>query len=452
MAKDKKGRKLAVQLKENKVTLKKRNLNARSKWVCGSFHYRKKTSAWQRAKQKSTEKLWKVPKKLAVSNMLVEHNKEIYDRQIKQLNLVLKRSSNCQTLTQDELKMLFLKYKRDGHYRPDKNLSPFTILADGTSGTTNGRQFCDATQCTSIPDVQVINYKNSNEAAGNLYCDAASENERNKENLSLYRNMQINLKHDTWKPKAVLKESNVDNKVNNKYLCVQQSPAIDSNYNRMLTTYDTQTCNNASMLNDAQNFDQPKSNFDVNRISNIADERFYYNLMNADSILSEDQSYRYMNESLLCNPPNSSLEYENVTNGSGTSQQNDMQCPMWYNDLWDQNLCNDFHSNNWNCNASSMNNSNVQSWKNQPMCTYTNNLDSYYHKNHSERQSNFNSDVNMYQSMANGVMPYVANSSESSQQDFNSSYTSTSNAASNNFFADVNAFISSYANINDQCM
>ena len=426
--------------------------NAKKKRVWGSLQYRKKTCVRQKAKQNNMEMLRKVPKKLAVSNMLVKHNKEIFDHQIKQLNLVLKRSLNCPTLTQDELKMLFLKYKLDGHYRPNKNLPPFTSLTDSTSGTTNARQFYDATQCTSIPDVQVINYENSNEAAGNLYCDIASENQHNKENLNIYKNMQINLKHDTWKPKAVLKESNVDNKIDNNYLDIEQSPVIDSNYNHMLTSYDTQTCNNASMFIDVQNFDQSKSNLDVNRISNIADEHFSYNLKNAQSILSEDQSYRYTNESLLCNLPNTSLEYENVNSSSDMSQQNDMQCLMQYNDLWNQNLCNDFHSNNWNNNVSSMNNSNVQSWKSESMCTYTSNLESYYHKNLSEGQSNFNSNVNMFHSMDSNIMPYVANSSVNIQHDFNSYYTSTSTVASNNFLTDTNGFIPSYANMSDQCM
>lgn len=424
--------------------------NARKKRVCGSLQYRKKTSMRQKAKQNNTEMLQKVPKKLAVSNLLLEHNKEIYDHQIEQLNLVLKQSLNCATLTQDELKMLFLKYKLDGHYRPNKNLPPFTSLAESTSGTTNARQFYDAAQCTSIPDVQVINYKNNNEAAGNLYCDIGGENQRNKENV--YRNMQINLKHDTWKPKALLKESNVDNKIDSKYLYAQQSPAIDSNYNHVLASYDTQACSNASMFNDLQNFDPSKSNLDVNKIPNMADEHFPYNLMNAQSILSEDQSYGYTNESLLCNLPNASLEYENVNSSGDMSRQNDMQCPMQYNDLWNQNLCNDFHSNSWNNNVPSMNNSNVQSWKSEPMCAYTSNLESYYRKNHSEGQSNFNSNLNMFHSMDSDIVPYVANTGVNGQQDFNSYYASTSTVASNNFLADTNAFIPSYADMSDQCM
>ena len=99
-----------------------------------------------------------------------------------------------------------------------------------------------------------------------------------------------------------------------------------------------------------------------------------------------------------------------------------------------------------------MNNSNVQSWRRKPMCTYTGNLESYYNKNLSEGQSNFNSNVNMFHSMDSDIMPYVANSSVNGQQDFNSYYTPTSTVASNNFLADTNAFIPSYANISDQCM
>ncbi|XP_076240904.1 uncharacterized protein LOC143183270 [Calliopsis andreniformis] len=440
------------------VKSKNKHLNVRKKGKYNSLQHCQETCVKQRIKKECIKKTDKILTKSDVSNITSKCNEEIYEHQIQQLNLILKQSLNSPTLTQDELKILFIKYKLDGHYRINKNLPPFTSLISSMNGAINEeRHIYNEIKHSALSNAQKVNSKNNKDIVENLYCDTNNENQCTETNLHMFKNIQLSLKHNPWKPKKILKE-NIHNTI--------------GDYNHTITNCDIQTYGNANVFNCTQNFGQSKSSSAVNEIFNAEDEQLLCNVTNVQTIHSEErQNYGCINKNILYNLPDLTVENEDLSDYSEMSQQNGVQYTVINrNDLsLNSNFCNDIHSNKWNNNVSWINNNNhFQSWRNvESLCTpCTNTLESHYNvknssspsqltliKGHSEEQNNFNSHVHTnVRLMDSEYMPYVTNSSSTVvQQDFNNYYTSVSTVTSDNLLSpETDMFIPALINTTNQ--
>ncbi|XP_054001980.1 probable cyclin-dependent serine/threonine-protein kinase DDB_G0292550 [Hylaeus anthracinus] len=140
----KKESKLVAQLnidKDANVTTRRRSLNMGKKQGYNVSLHHKKASFKQTIKQKNTTKRQKSPKKLPDSNKLLKNKEDTCKHQIEHLNQILKQTSTCPTLTQEELKLLFMKYKLDGHYRTNTNLPPVTSLLNNTNNVIDANSY-----------------------------------------------------------------------------------------------------------------------------------------------------------------------------------------------------------------------------------------------------------------------------------------------------------------------
>lgn len=455
MTKGEKESKITVQPNANKginTIMQNRSLNLRRKEECGLLQHRMKTNLKQNRKQKNVIRFQKTSKKVTISNKLLKNNEEMCKHQIPKLNQILQKSLKCSTLTQDELKMLFVKYKLDGHYRTNKNLPPFTSLLNSSNNIVGKNNFYDETQHTPIPDIQRKDCTTNKDAHTNLYYNPGNESQHTEANLNTYRNTQQTLKYEAWKPKTIFWESNVDNRNGNKYLYEEENHVVDRNCNHMLTNYNIQTCSNKSVFTDVQNFDQSELKLNVNEISDMQEEYFSCDLMNPQNIfLEEHQSLRYTNKNLLFNVSDPSVQYGNFKSSSENPQQNDAHCAAQYNDLsLNSNFSNDFHFKQGDTNTLSKNQSNnFKSWKSEhSICTpQTNNMKFYYNmNNHSEEQSIFDSNVhkNVYPIVDNKNLAYVTNNGSINVQQDSNTYTSNSIVMSDNFLPEANTVLSPY--------
>lgn len=424
----------------------------------------------QKTKRKHTKNIEKVPSKLNTSNSSLECSKRIYDHQIQQINLTLKESLNCPTLTEDELKILFVKYKLDGHYRTNKNLPPFNTLVRNTNDTFNGKHnFYDEAKHAMLSNMQEINCRNNNDITENLNYSTGNENRHAKGDLHTYRNIQQNLKHNSWKQKEIFRQNHVNDKIDGKYFCAEENFLANGNYNRTTSNYDIETHSDANIFNCTEKFDEFKSCLSINEIPNIEEQQFSCNVTNMQSVLSEEsQSYGYSGKSIFYNASDSNAQYENLINCSEMSEQNDMKHAIHFNDLsLNSNLCNDFHLIKQNNVSSSINkNNNVQSWKSVEAVytSYANTSESHYNvknstpyqyalvKSHPEEQTDCNSHArtNVYHLTSNESMSCIPNSSNINAEQNLNYYTSNSKVASDSFFPEINTLIPPYTSITNQ--
>ncbi|CAK9796971.1 hypothetical protein ANTPLA_LOCUS1034 [Anthophora plagiata] len=471
MIKGKKESKLSVQISEGKSTdgtLKNINLNVRKKRESDSLQQCKNRNVKQKVKQISIKKSHKVSKNSNVSNMLLKYNKEMYEYQIQQLNLQFKQSLKYPTLTQDELKVLFMKYKSDGHYRTNENLPPFTSLLNNTHGVINEKNcFYDQAQCISVSDVEKKCFGNNEDVLTNTNSSSFNHNQYVDENSNIPKNLQSNFKHDMSQFTDTLNVHNPSNKIENRHL---YNDEISSNNNYMYTNYNEQMYSNANLSDNTQYFAQSKSTLNGKKLFDVEEEEhFPSNLTNVQNVLPEErQSCRYADRNVLCNIPDSNAQYESSSNSSELPQQNDIHCSLQDNNFsFSSNFYNDFYLNKWN-NMSLLNkNSNHQPWKStQSICIPPiANLGSYYSikntaiphqltliKNHSKEQGRLDSPVhtNPYYLTHNKNMTHFSNDNVSHmQENFNAHPTST-NIIPDNFLSETNAFIPSCANMTDQ--
>ncbi|KZC08731.1 hypothetical protein WN55_10753 [Dufourea novaeangliae] len=462
MIKGKKNLKLPIQVREDKdvhSTFRTKSSNVRKGRKFGLSQHCQKASTKEKVKPKKTNKCHLKSENVSLSDTLLKHNEETYKYQIQQLDLILKGSVYCPTLTQDELQMLFMKYKVDGHYKTNKNLPTFTNQPDEAQNTSNNRNnFYNEAKYTSTSDMQRLNYRNNNDTFANLYYNSTNENQCIEENFNIYRNMQQNLKYNTCKQRDILMESNTNNGNDNEYYPIDQNTVNNQNYNHAVANYDTQTYTNTSIFSGMQNIGQTTSNF-VN-VSDMEEEHISSNLANTVNILAEGHhSSPYANKNFLCNVSDSNIQYENFKSISGNLQQNNEHPALQYFDLsFNQNIYNNFHSERWVNNTYPINEtSNYQSCKSeQSVCMpETNNLEWYHnYGSHSEDQNIFNPHIqtNQYPFMSNENLNHIAgNNNIGSQQNFDT-YTSSSSVASDNFFPETTSFLASFTNVTDQYM
>ncbi|KOC68859.1 hypothetical protein WH47_10847 [Habropoda laboriosa] len=441
MIKGKKEPKLHMQISEGRSidgTFKNKNLNVKKKKQSALLQQCKNKNVKQKVKQKGRSKSDKVSKNLNASNMLLKYNKEMYEYQIQQLNLKFKQSLKYPTLTQDELKVLFVKYKSDGHYRTNKNLPPFTSLLNNTHNVVNEKNyFSDQAECISVSDKEKNCFGNSKDIFTNSNCNSLSENQYLDENSNIYENLQPNFKNDALQFTDTLNVHNLSNRIENKHLYSDQTSSTSNSYNHMYMNYNEQMHSNIS----------------------ISD-----NIQNTPNILSEEhQSCRYGNRNILCNISDSNVPYENLSSSNEFPQQNDIHCSLQDNNC---SLNPNFYLNKWNNMTLIDKNNNHQSWKNtQSICIpHITNLESYYNiknttiphqltviKNHSKEQGNLDLPIhtNPYYIIRNKNLAHLSNDDVSHmQQTFN--HTTSSNIIPDNFLSEANTCIPSCANMIDQ--
>lgn len=420
----------------------------------------------QKVKQKSTKKCQKASKHISVSNMILKYNAKAYKYQIQQLNLLFKKSLKYPMLTQDELYMLFAKYKSDGHYKINKNLPPFTSLLDNTHDMFKENhcydQFSDI-QSNSEETHCYRNKENSEETVANSYSNTFNKNQHVEENPKVCEILQSNVKQDVLKCTETPQVNNIDSRIQNKYLYNDQNFLHSSNYNHLCMNYNMQSHNNLDILNDIQYCAQSK--VDAKKVSDAEKKQFSCNLIKSQDITSEEhQNYRYMNKNLLCNIPDT--QYENLTN-SEIPQQNDIHYSLQYNNFsLNPNFYNDCYLNKCNNVAPINNNNNYQSKNVQSICIpHINNLESCLDmknlvaphqlpltRNHLEEQGNLNLPIRTetYSVLSNKNLPYVSNEDVSNiQADFNA-YNTNSTVISDDILSQTNAFIPLHANMINQ--
>ncbi|XP_033363530.1 putative uncharacterized protein DDB_G0289263 isoform X1 [Bombus vosnesenskii] len=456
MIKRRKASKLPVQINEDGDTnnISKDNiLNVKEKT---EYDLSQKMNMKQKVKQKGTKKCQKVSKQINVSNMILKYNAKAYKYQIQQLNLLFKKSLKYSMLTQDELYMLFAKYKSDGHYKINKNLPPFTSLLVNTHDMLKENHCYD-----QFSDIQKAKPENSGETIANSYSNTVDKNQHAEENPKVYEILQSNVKQDALKCTETPQVNNIDSRIQNKHLYNDQNFLHSSNYNHLYMNYNMQSHNNLDILNDIQYCAQSK--VDAKKVSDAEKKQFSCNLIKSQDITSEQhQNCRYMNKNLLCNIPDT--QYENLTN-SEIPQQNDIHYSLQYNNFsLNPNFYNDCYLNKCNNVVPINNNNNYQSKNVQSICIpHINNLESCLDmknlvaphqltRNHLEEQGNLNLPIRTetYSVLSNKNLPYVSNEDVSNiQGDFNVNDTN-STVISDDILSQTNAFIPLHANMANQ--
>ncbi|KOX72673.1 hypothetical protein WN51_02967 [Melipona quadrifasciata] len=444
MTKGREESKLLAQINEDRNIngiLKNNNLNVRKKKEYGSSQ---KMNVKQKAKQKDTSKFQKVTKQSSNSNMFLKCNKKAYKYQIQQLNLLFKQSLKYPMLTQDELYILFAKYKSDGHYRTNKDLPSFTSFFVDTQNMFDKKPcFYD-----QLPDMQKIKSTNDGETIENSYYN---ENQH-VENI---------LKQDVLKYAEIPPVNNMNSRIQNKCFYNDQIFPNNNNYNHLYMNHNIQH-NDLNILNDIEHFAQSK--LDTKKFSDTEDTRFSYNLVNSQDISEEYQNCSHVNKDLLYNISNT--QCENLTN-SENLQQNIIHHSMHNNFSLNSNFYDDCYLNRCSNNTSINNNSNYHSLNNaQSICTpQINNLESNFDmknsvasqqlpliKDHLEEQGNLNfpTHTDIYPMMNNKNLPHISNKDISNiQADFNA-YSINSTMMSDDILSQTNAFIPLCAGIVNQ--
>nr|XP_034187029.1 putative uncharacterized protein DDB_G0282133 [Osmia lignaria] len=376
--------------KNVKITLEEKKKSIKKKGGYNVLQHPKKKNGKQLIKQKNTSQ--KTTKKLNVSNMLLKCNKELYDYQIQQLDLILKQSLNCPTLTQDELKMLFVKYKSDGHYRANTTLPQFTNFSDNTCDVINENQYYNQMQYVPTHNTDKVHPKNTTNTIINPYCNTDNEIQPMKENVSVCESTQSNLKCHLPQSIEISETSNMDSLTENKCLSVDCNPLNNSNCNHMFTNHDVQMYqNNINVLNDIQNFNQLKSDL---------------NIVSTENVATEHHNYKYTKKNLLYNIFDSNLQYGNLNN-SEISQQNDIYSILQYNDLQlNSDFCNDICLNKWNTDE---NNNLLYKNAQVPCIPHTNGLKSCYNVNNSMTASQMSLIKNYIENEGNINLPIHTN-------------------------------------------
>lgn len=396
----------------------------------------------QKVKQKGTSKFQKVTRQSSISNILLKYNKKAYKYQIQQLNLLFKQSLKYPMLTQDELYILFEKYKSDGHYRTNKDLPSFTSFFVDTHNMFDKKlHFYD-----QFPDTQKIKSKNDGETIENSYYN---ENQY----------VEDNPKQDVLKYEEIPPVNNMNSRIQNKYLYNDQTFLNNNNYNRLHMNHNIQH-NDLNILNDIEHhFAQSK--LDSKKFSDTEETCFSYNLINSQDISEEYQNCQssHVNKDLLYNMSNT--QYENLTN-SENLQQNNIHHSMHNNFSLNSNFYTDCYLNRYSNVTSVNNNSNYHSFKNA-QSTYTpqtNNLESNFDnensvafqqlpliKDHLEEQGNLNFPIHTdtCSMMNNKNLPHISNN----QADFNA-YSINSTMMSDDILSQTNAFIPLCASIVNQ--
>ncbi|XP_076278452.1 uncharacterized protein LOC143208178 isoform X2 [Lasioglossum baleicum] len=114
------------------------------------------------------------------ANVLAERNNNSYECQFERLNMILKESSHFPTLTQNELRILFMKYKLDGHFEANKNLPFHTTFLNNQQNRINyGDNFYNEARCTPTVDTQYLNCRDNEDTFDNLYYNNANGNQQN---------------------------------------------------------------------------------------------------------------------------------------------------------------------------------------------------------------------------------------------------------------------------------
>ncbi|XP_012154218.2 uncharacterized protein LOC105664352 [Megachile rotundata] len=426
--------KLPVCVNEEKdinVTLKNKRSNVKKKEECNAARYYKKN---MKAPMKQKNKFPKDTEKISISNMPLRYDKKMYEYQILQLDRIFKQSANCPILTRDELKMLFVKYKSDGHYRANKILPSFTSILDNSNNIINEtKQFCDQMQYVPSFNTKETNTKTLDTFATPYYYI-------DKENLS-----------------ACANTSSMDNKIDNKCLSIGQNPFNNNNNNQLFTNHDMEI-NSINILDGIPNFNQ--SRLDLNAKKNFSTEDYFsYNFMNTQNI--PEEHHDCTNKNLLYNIFDSNSQYKNLSNNE-TLQQHDTRDIMQYDSQLNSEFWNDACSNKWSMHK---NNNQYCKYAHSTVSPYTNDLKSCCNvnnsmtasqmtliKNHLENGSNFNPSIhihtNPFINSEKNVM-YDFNDNIITQENFNPP-SADSNMISDNFLAESNA--STYANFVDQLM
>ncbi|XP_076618922.1 uncharacterized protein LOC143340628 [Colletes latitarsis] len=443
MVKEKKVLKLTSKVKTDKiinVTKRTTNVNMKRKQSCGLLQHKKKASLKKNIKQNKATKLHKI-----LSNKQLESKEEMCKHQIQKLNQILQQPLEQPMLTKDELKLLFMKYKLDGHYRTNENLPPFPTLLNNMFDTIKESDFLyNKTQYTTIPNVQRPECRSSQDIFRNLYLDSDSESQYTKDNLSMYKNVQQTLKQETWKPQINQWKNNMDDRSGNKYLYVERNPTFVSDYNYTPINHNIQTCNDRSVFTDIQNIDQSELDLNFHKVSNMEGEFFSPNLINGyNSHLEGHQNIGYTNKNLILSVSDSTLQYENLQNNNEITKQSDIHCAAPYKDLLLNSNIYDFHLKEWDKNTSLINrNCNYESWKSEQSISVpqVSNLKFYDNvKNYSEEDM-FNSHIhrNVYPFVNNEHLVYAANNNNINvQQDINT-YSSNTTAISENYLPQAN--------------
>lgn len=410
----------------------------------------------QKLKQKSIKKCQKVKENLNIPNMFLKYNGEAYKYQIQQLNYLFKQPLNYSTLTQDELYVLYKKYKSDGHYKNNKNLPSFTSHFVNNMFNEN-IHFHD-----KFSDIQNIKSKNNEDIIADLYCNNLNENQHIEENSKIYEILHSNINQDLLKCTETSQLNNMESRIHNKYLYNEENTLSNNNYNYM--NHNVQY-NNLEILNDIQNIAQSKSN--TKKISNVEEDYFTCNLINSQNISKEHQNSRYMNKNLLYNVSDTNMQYENLTNDSEISQENNIHYPVQYNNFsLNPNFYSDFYLNKCNS-TTSINNNNCQSLKNaQSICIpHITNLESCFNvknsitpyplpliKSHLEEQSNFNLPIytDTYSVCNNKKLTHISNDNVNDIQTNFNAYNLNSTVMSDDIHSQINTFIPSCANMINQ--
>ncbi|CAD1475996.1 unnamed protein product, partial [Heterotrigona itama] len=414
--------------------------NVKKKKECDSSQ---KMNVKQKIKQTGISKFQKVARQSSISNILLKYNKKAYKYQIQQLNLLFKQSLKYPMLTQDELYILFEKYKSDGHYRTNKDLPSFTsFFVDTHNMFDETLRFYD-----QFPDTQKIKSKNDGETIENSYYN---ENQH----------IEDNPKQDVLKYAEIPPVNNMNNRIQNKYLYNDQTFLNNNNYNHLYMNHNIQH-NDLNILNDIEHFAQSKR--DSMKFSDTEETRFLYNLANSQDISEEYQNCSHMNKDLHYNMFNT--QYENLTN-SENLQQNNIHHSTHNNFSLNSNFYTDCYLNRCSNVTSINNNNNYHSLKNaQSICTpQINNMESNFDmknsvasqqlpliKDHLEEQGNLNFPIHTDTcSLNNKNLPHISNKDISNiQADFNA-YSINSTMMSDDILSQTNAFIPLCASIVNQ--
>nr|XP_031827156.1 flap endonuclease 1-like [Nomia melanderi]XP_031827157.1 flap endonuclease 1-like [Nomia melanderi] len=364
------------------------NMSIRKNKKCKLSQQYQKQSTKRILELKDTKKSQQNSENLNVPS---KQNVEMYDYRIEQLNLISKQLLHCPTLTQDELRILFTKYKYDGHYKPNKSLPPFESLS-----------------------------KNKWDTLNNINCSLQT---------------QQSLECNSYEQQEINSEKTI-NRSDDKYHCIQSSCIDIKNYNHTLTDCDTQSFGNRNIFNNTQNIDESRSNFCINEISNIQGDYFPRNMANTENIYPEEQR---------------SYQYENFVDITENSQQSENYPPIHFDVPQNPNMYTDFHVQKWDNSMSlTEGNNNYQVSQSEHLIHVPEiiKLEWYYSTKNAEEQNIFNTNVHetVYPVMNNDYD--TINNSTHIKQNFyaNSSHLSS---VSDNSIPDINSLLSSSTSIVD---